>query len=235
MNFTREPIIETIISPKEGCKLLVRSSSGREAAEEHYVDAIEVVSFGRAFFFRSSERPQAFLVPVSDYEIVEVKEPRVALKTGSHERHIKIGGGREAPLRHSPKGPSIEQEVEEEESPAEQPQDAEPIQARSDKRRDRRRRRHRRSPDDQEWTPRKEGAEQPQAEEPKPLPTLIPPPATLISQTLSRYKGKEFMDESRGEEKKPESSSNAESTSLQRTAVEDLPSLIENERTSYFF
>ena len=73
MNFTREPIIETIISPKDGYKLLVRNSKG-ENFEEHYVDAVEVVSFGRAFFFRSMERPKAFLVPVSDYEILEVKD-----------------------------------------------------------------------------------------------------------------------------------------------------------------
>ena len=91
MNFTREPIIETIISSKEGHKLLVRNSKG-ENFEEHYVDALEVVSFGRAFFFRSLERPKAFLVPVSDYEILEVKEARVALKNASHEKSIKIGG-----------------------------------------------------------------------------------------------------------------------------------------------
>ena len=64
MNFTREPIIETIISPKDGCKLLVRSSRGGETAEEYYVDAIEVVSFGRAFFFRSMERPKPLLMNV---------------------------------------------------------------------------------------------------------------------------------------------------------------------------
>ncbi len=89
MNFTREPIIETIISPREGCKLLVRSSKSGGPAEEYYVDAVEVVSFGRAFFFRSMERPKAFLVPASDYEVLEVKEARVALKNVSHERQHK--------------------------------------------------------------------------------------------------------------------------------------------------
>ena len=71
MNFTREPIIETIISPKDGYKLCVRNSKVA-GAEEFFVDAIEVVSFGNSFFFRGIERPKPFLVPVSDYEIFEV-------------------------------------------------------------------------------------------------------------------------------------------------------------------
>jgi hypothetical protein len=100
VNFTREPIIETIISPKEGYKLLVRNSRAAGSSEDYYVDAVEVVSFGRGFFFRSLERPKAFLLPVSDYEILEVKETRVALKNVSHDRNIKIGGGREASLLH---------------------------------------------------------------------------------------------------------------------------------------
>lgn len=93
MNFTREPIIETVISPKEGYKLVVRNSKGG-SQEEYVVDAIEVVSFGHSFFFRSLERPKSFLVPVSDYEIIETKETRVVLKNASFERSIKIGGGR---------------------------------------------------------------------------------------------------------------------------------------------
>ncbi|NGX37653.1 MAG: hypothetical protein K1000chlam2_00811 [Chlamydiae bacterium] len=93
MNFTREPIIETIITPKEGHKLIVRNSKG-SGQEEYVVDAIEVVSFGHSFFFRSLERPKSFLVPVSDYEVVEAKETRVVLKNASFERAIKIGGGR---------------------------------------------------------------------------------------------------------------------------------------------
>jgi hypothetical protein len=121
VNFTREPIIETIISPKEGYKLLVRSSKGG-GSEEYFVDAVEVVSFGRGFFFRSQERPKAFLVPVSDYEILEVKETRVALKNVSHERNIKIGGGREASLRHHHREPMHEKERESEPVSAEEEQ-----------------------------------------------------------------------------------------------------------------
>ena len=99
MNFTREPIIETVITPREGCKLVVRSSKGN-GQEDYFVDAVEVVSFGHSFFFRSQERPKSFLVPVSDYEILELKETRMVLKNVSTDRAIKIGGGREmAPPR----------------------------------------------------------------------------------------------------------------------------------------
>lgn len=224
MNFTREPIIETIISPKEGCKLLVRTSKSVSGAEEYYVDAVEVVSFGPAFFFRSMERPKAFLVPASDYEVLEVKETRVALKNVSHERNIKIGGGREAPPRHSNREPAPERdrEREREREPviataddhqpvAEEAGLDDAIGARMDKRRDRRRRRHRRPEGEQEWTDRR------QSEDQKPMPegeqkaqgggaedeakvssqmfsSLIPPPTKLISETISRYKDKEFME-----------------------------------------
>ncbi len=215
MNFTREPIIETIISPKEGCKLLVRSSQGGSGTEEYYVDAVEVVSFGRAFFFRSLERPKSFLVPVTDYEVLEVKETRVALKNVSHERNIKIGGGREAPLRHSHREPP--QEREQEPATAEDGQEPASEEAsmeagsggRMDKRRDRRRRRHRRSSDDQEWSDRRPQQEQQTDGEQKAqgggaedeakvsspmFSALIPPPSTLISETIGRYKDKEFME-----------------------------------------
>ena len=98
MNFTREPIIETIITPREGCRLVIRVQQTR-LDEEFSVDAVEVVSFGQALFFRSLEKPSPFLVPVGDYEVVEVKESRVVLKNAQYERTIKIGGGREGSLR----------------------------------------------------------------------------------------------------------------------------------------
>ena len=94
MDFTREPIIETIVTAREGYRLVIRSSKNI-GQEEHFVDAVEVVSFGNAFFFRSLERPKPFLVPVVDYEILEVREPRMVLKTPVHEGSVKIGGGRE--------------------------------------------------------------------------------------------------------------------------------------------
>lgn len=268
MNFTREPIIETIISPKEGYKLLVRNSKSSSSTEEFFVDAVEVVSFGHGYFFRSMERPKAFLVPVSDYEILEVKETRVALKNVSHERNIKIGGGREAPLRHTHREPAQEKERESEVAAeevtavtAEEAGLETAISSRMEKRRDRRRRRHRRSSEEQEWNERRaaEKAETPQSEsEPNTqgggpedeakvsspmFSSLIPPPPKLISETLSRYKDKEFVDsdhfkeiekkEKRKEEEKkkenpPEQDdSNSESSPLHRVAPVSLNETLE--------
>jgi len=222
VNFTREPIIETIISPKEGCKLLVRTSKSSPGAEEYYVDAVEVVSFGPAFFFRSMERPKAFLVPVSDYEVLEVKETRVALKNVSHERSIKIGGGREPSQRHRESVQERDKEREREKEPVvasdEEPTPAteevaadEGANTRMDKRRDRRRRRHRRSSEEQEWTERRQSDEQkpqPEGEQKaqgggaedeakvssQMFSSLIPPPTKLISETIGKYKDKEFLE-----------------------------------------
>lgn len=98
MNFTREPVIETIITPREGCKLVVRNSKG--VGEDYFVDAVEVVSFGNSFFFRSTEKPKSFLVPVTEYEIIELRETRMVLKTIGIEKSIKIGGGKEANHKH---------------------------------------------------------------------------------------------------------------------------------------
>lgn len=181
MNFTREPITETVITPKEGYKLVVRNSKA-VGQEEFFVDAVEVVSFGKAIFFRSLEKPKCFLVPVNDYEILEVRESRMVLKTTGTERGIKIGGGREAPLKVTKEEPAIE-EIE-----------AGVIaEQRPDKRRERRRYRKKRG--------KGEGEEEVQAipeETPFPVsvseekkserPGLIPPPPTLISETIIRYK-----------------------------------------------
>lgn len=221
MDFTREPIIETVITPKEGCKLVVRSSKST-GQEEYFVDAIEVVSFGHSFFFRSLERPKAFLVPVSDYEILEVREARMVLKNVGVDRAIKIGGGRDAQMR----GPREQiPEKAEINLPAEEyaesiPQSVSPTaaepkspEARIDKKRDRRRHYRRRRGREEDVggeegrdienkdvppkielpEPRKlsEGGESPLA---LPITTtsiltsLLPPPPTLISETIARYK-----------------------------------------------
>ncbi|MBI2743900.1 MAG: hypothetical protein HYX48_08300 [Chlamydiales bacterium] len=228
MNFTREPIIETIITPKEGFKLLVRNSKGG-GQEEYHVDAIEVVSFGHSFFFRSLEKPKSFLVPVSDYEIVEVKETRVALKNVSIERAIKIGGGREAPMRSSPKEREHVAEKPEALPAAQEGEAAEEESStaagpgRTDRRRDRRRHRRRRGdrPDSAE-TAEKAGNEGEPRETAQSeaavqgggandetqvsssmFTTLFPPPPTLISETISRYKEKDFELSERGLLPKP--------------------------------
>jgi hypothetical protein len=209
VNFTREPIIETVITPREGCKLVVRSSKG-STQEDYFVDAVEVVSFGHSFFFRSSERPKSFLVPVSDYEILELKETRMVLKNATAERSIKIGGGREAPMRPreaaepSPKEEGVAAAPQEGRGP-------EPRHSRDGKRRRGRRGRDRSEPMSQMErssadgqfvdTPAPmpaeargsfaEGEPSSQPEEPKApsfISKLFPPPTTLIKETLSRYK-----------------------------------------------
>lgn len=90
MNFTRDAIILSVITPKEGYKLLIRNSKNSER-EEHFLDFVEVVTFGSATFFRSLERPKVFLLPIEDYEIFEVKENRMVLKNASYEKSSKNG------------------------------------------------------------------------------------------------------------------------------------------------
>lgn len=227
MDFTREPIIETVITPKEGCKLVVRSSKST-AQEEYFVDAIEVVSFGHSFFFRSLERPKAFLVPVSDYEVLEVREARMVLKNVGIDRTIKIGGGRDAQMRGSAPKDLVSSEknessqVEEYAQTSEQPQGVQGeaksnIDPRLDKKRDRRRQYRRRrgredgalegagleeiaGNDNKEMLspieltePRKltSGEDEtltPSITTTSILTSLLPPPSTLISETIARYK-----------------------------------------------
>lgn len=248
MNFTREPIIETIISPKEGCKLLVRNSKG-ENFEEYYVDAVEVVSFGRAFFFRSLERPKSFLVPVSDYEILEVKEARVALKNASHEKNIKIGGGREASLRPAQREP---REAPSEEVPAAASSEdmalETAVDSRMDRKRDRRRHRRRRGGhEDREEKPHDhqretEGSEE-ESKGPSLFSSLIPPPPTLISETLSRYREKELKEEKESEpsesppepREKEEENPGADSAPLHRiSSKEGSPQEVTSFNATYF-
>ena len=190
-------MIETVITPREGMKLLVRSSKGGQ--EEYSVDAVEVVSFGQSLFFRSSERPKSFLVPVSDYEILELKEVRAPLKAASPERSIKIGGGKE-PQRREPVPP-----MPEEREPLPFPSDNNGYE-RGDQRKGKRRRgrrgggRHDSAPYDmappqsapqplpsEEGQPFATGAVEEQ-KAPSFISKLFPPPPTLIKETLSRYK-----------------------------------------------
>lgn len=227
MNFTREPIIETIVTPMEGYKLIVRSSKGT-AQEEFVVDAVEVVSFGHSFFFRSLEKPKAFLVPISDYEILEMKETRVVLKNVSFERTIKIGGGREASLK------TKEAPVEVEQSEVAEP--AAGQEQRVEKKRERRRHRRRRHDGREVRDETKENGEKehdtkssetaaPSGEEGQVAPStfsrLFPPPPTLISEKLAKIKEKnpEFFEKdflpNHLKEKQNEPTSEAEKPNLE--------------------
>ncbi len=162
MDFTREPLVETVVTPKEGFKLIIRSSTGR-ALEEYSVGAVEVVGFGNCYFFRSLEKPKAFLLPMTEYEVVEARETRTVLKKPQIEKSIKIGGGRKASTNR-----------EEEDSSKEGPK---------------KRSRKRHSPDEKTEAPKSE--EKPsvkQEEAPLPRRTLLPPPTSLISEQIDRYK-----------------------------------------------
>ena len=217
MDFTREPIIETVITPKEGCKLVVRSSKST-GQEEYFVDAVEVVSFGHSFFFRSLERPKTFFVPATDYEILEVRETRMVLKNVGIDRTIKIGGGREGQMRGGSREPHVEkvepvpvEETESVEAAEGATSSAEKQEGRLDKKRDRRRNYRRRRGRDGTGT-EEEGSEtgekpirleSPELRKPEEgesssiaqqvattsiLTSLLPPPPTLISDTIARYK-----------------------------------------------
>lgn len=180
MNFTREPIIETIITPKEGFKLVIRNSNGN-SQEEHSVSSVEVVSFGKSFFFRSLEKPKAFLLPVSDFEVIETRETRTVLKKPKIEKSIKIGGGKAS------KSKGKELPPEEEEAPPEEPK------KRTRGKASRRRRSTKKEEkaqaeveevveDSAETTVTEEEVAQPQRR------TLLPPPTSLISEQINRYK-----------------------------------------------
>lgn len=218
MEFTRQPIIETVISAKEGFKLVVRSSKGA-GQEEYFVDALEVVSFGNSFFFRSSEKPKAFLVPATDYEILEVREARMVLKNVGLDKAIKIGGGKEA-LMKAVREPERGQEEPAAEGGHQQERQSD---RKRDRRRGLRRRREREEREEREELP-KEGVEEAlTGEEPKEefvelseeaqkieipepkklgrrgrqaamelssnvLKSLLTPPPNLISDTIEKYR-----------------------------------------------
>lgn len=240
MDFTREPVIETVVTPREGCKLVVRSSKSA-GQEEYFVDAVEVVSFGHSLFFRSLERPKAFLVPVSDYEILEVREARMVLKNVGIDRSIKIAGGREAPPRQPKEVPHEREPLPAiEEVPALVGEEALPLpETRLEKKRGRRHYRRRRGRDEPAAKELGEGLEAPSMDEmgeigepketlktesqlelatqsleeseavvttPLILSSILPPPPTLISETIARYKdnamfkGAFFVREEKGDE-----------------------------------
>ena len=181
MNFTRDPIIETVITPREGCKLVIRSSKGAKQ-EEYLVDAIEVVSFGHSFFYRSIERPKAFLVPISDYEVFEAKEPKLALKNASYERSIKIGGGKE---------PSKKSEETSE------PQEKKPKKRKSRKSKERVEapKEEKKGVPESEASPKEEPAQEEEKEPTSFISKLFPPPSTLIKETIGKYKSDEPASE----------------------------------------
>lgn len=211
MDFTREPIIETVITPKEGYKLVVRSSKA-SGQEEFFVDAVEVVSFGKSMFFRSQEKPKSFLVPTSDYEVLEVREARMVLKHVGVDRSIKIGGGKDTqrPTRESamekeqqpvpiPVTPTVSETPLATPADAPIPDESKTDGSRFDRKRDRRRhyrRRRGREEGKEGWTEGAEGEESGEESERTERVSLAPPreadvegvpanPATMSTSLLS--------------------------------------------------
>lgn len=192
MDFTREPVVETVITPREGCKLVVRSSKGA-SQEEYFVEAIEVVSFGDAFFYRSTEKPKCFLLPVVDYEILEVREARIVLKHSTRETSIKIG-----------KKVTIKEEKKEQPKKEEQPK---PERKRERKKHFRKRRGGAEGEEIKEQTESAPKALHEEDDENKPTASSIirsllsPPP--LISETIGHYRetySQAFFDKDEEEE-----------------------------------
>ena len=169
MDFTREPVVETVITPKEGYKLLIRSSHGGNR-EEYSVDAIEVIAFGNSYFFRCLEKPKAFLLPLAEYEVIETKEARPVLKKLLIDKSIKIGKKSRIAAK------KLEASEEEE----------------GTKKRRSRKRREKKSNEHTKETTSKLPAEEMITEEGQAGPpvkrTLLPPPTSLISEQISRYK-----------------------------------------------
>ncbi|QVL57979.1 MAG: hypothetical protein KFB93_02545 [Simkaniaceae bacterium] len=175
MDFTREPLVETIITPKEGFKLIIRASSAN-SQEEYAVGAVEVVSFGNVYFFRSLEKPKAFLLPMTEYEVVESRETRTVLKKPQIEKSIKIGGG---------KKPTSKSEKEVEAAPNDE------SKKREKKRSRKRRPKEEKAEGSKEDTPKEDSTPPTEGLEPEVLQqrrTLLPPPTSLISDQIDRYK-----------------------------------------------
>ncbi len=165
VNFTREPIIETVITPKEGSKLVIRNSNGSHQ-EDYGVSSVEVVSFGKSFFFRSLEKPKPFLLPVSEYEVIEMREIRTVLKKPKTEKTIKIGGGKAtAKTSNKSKEKEIQKAIPEKEE-----------QKKASRKTSRRK----------SSSTKKEKAPSPTRR------TLLPPPTILISEQINRYK--DYLD-----------------------------------------
>jgi hypothetical protein len=152
-----------------------------------------------------------------------VKETRVALKNVSHERNIKIGGGRDASVRVQKEAPveKLEETDTVEEAEKRSSDDGQPevtVESRNDKKRDRRRHRRRRLADERrEWAEKEKQEQQTtdavpsdettnptdvaETNEDQPIKssaamfgTLFPPPPTLISETIAKYKEREGLE-----------------------------------------
>ncbi len=198
MNFTREPIVETIISAKEGYKLSIKSSK-HVAAEEYLVDAVEVVSFSGALFYRCSEKPKPFFLPIHDYEVQEVREAKLTIRSPIMEKSIKIGGGKEA--SRQPKQEAEEKviaAIDDVSAPPSLEKEGEVVQTGERHKREKRQK-YRRKRGFEEGSKESVQREVKMGEDGMPLPQvvvpsesvfshLLKPPESLISDSIHKYK-----------------------------------------------
>ncbi|ANH78424.1 GrgA family transcription factor [Candidatus Chlamydia sanziniae] len=98
MYFTRDPVIETVITSREGYKLSVRNTK-HFSQDPFIVEAIEVISLGSICFFRNCDHSKPFIVPAGDYEVMEIRDTKINLKAIGLDRSVKIAGGREALIK----------------------------------------------------------------------------------------------------------------------------------------
>src|SRR3990167_10702335 len=87
--YKKEPIQESIISARDGHKILVKSTK-HSTEGEFFVDAVEVVSFGPQIFYRCLEKPRPFFLPASDFLIEEVKDQKVAIRHTVEGKNTKV-------------------------------------------------------------------------------------------------------------------------------------------------
>ena len=197
MNFTREPIVETIISAREGYKLSLKSSK-HVTQDEYLVDAVEVVSFSGALFFRSQEKPKPFFLPIHDYEVQEVREAKLTIKSPVMEKSIKIGGGKDASKHHKNENEEKAQVASEDSSnvTAEKEVESQPNNERQ--RRDKKQKFKRKRGFDEsarEAVQREVKAQEEQSKDAvittsveSVFSHLLKPPESLISESIQRYK-----------------------------------------------
>lgn len=210
MNFTREPVIETIISAKDGYKLAIKSTK-LIGQEEYLVDVVEVVSFGGTYFYRSQERPKAFFLPINDYEILEVREARLIVKQPAIEK-VKIGGGKESSKQRSESKQESKQEqkqdhkqeqtretkleTKQEENQGDKPSSPEAQEKKAEHTGEKKRSRRSKKSDQRDSRRHKQEPKEDKsvAQAPSEAPVrsvfshLLQPPENLISESLKKYK-----------------------------------------------
>ncbi|EPP36522.1 hypothetical protein BOKEGFJH_00891 [Chlamydia avium] len=106
MYFTRDPVIETVITSREGYKLSVRNTK-HLSQDPFIVEAVEVISLGNTCFFRNCDHSKPFIVPAADYEVMEIRDTKINLKAVGLDRGIKIAGGREALIKLPKSAPVV--------------------------------------------------------------------------------------------------------------------------------